>query len=168
MLLARYQENFMKLVILMISLFLPIFGHATFIPSPLISCNSSKAFNAGYSFTVQEAANGHYFGKLSQLTYGDSQSLGEERINITVNKEDGVCRLEITQSNDRDRNGLNLKIRASNAGGRNTGKLNIKIDGRPINSLFKDMNCYIDQMTLNKLCEPNFNGGIYQQNSGTR
>jgi hypothetical protein len=132
---------------------------ADYLPGDLISCyTSGQISDSGYSFTVA-LADGRYMGSLSMNSFSGPRPLGTEEIVIQpLNVRAGKCGLRITQRNDHDRNNLRLEM-SQGPDVDYTGSLSFKLDGRLSGSAVK---CTVDQITYNRICKPNFSGGIYQ------
>jgi hypothetical protein len=152
----------MKSILVVLSLFVPGLAQATWAPSPVVTCHASEIYDAGYGITIYDSANGGYVGELSENSYAGPRPLGTEELNIKAIRENGSCRLQITQVNDVDNNDMVINIQAHKAGGGNYGKIQIKFKGEPIDDMFSKLSCHIGQNTFNKLCKPNYDSAIYQ------
>jgi hypothetical protein len=152
----------MKTIFFILSIMIPGLAQATWAPSPAITCSAAEIYDAGYGITIFDSANGGYFGELSANSLSGGRSLGTEDLNIKAIRENGSCRLQITQVNDVDGNDMLIEIQAAQAGGRNHGKINMKLNGQPIEDMFSKLSCYIAQSTFNSLCKPSYDGGIYE------
>ena len=157
----------MKYLALIFSLVAPVLSHATFIAGPAISCSPSKVFDAGLSLVVTEGDHG-FVGELYQNSYSGPKSLGTEKVLIEVRKDDGPCRLKISQENDVDGNEMEVEVQASQSGGRNFSKLDMILNGQRIDPLYSEMHCYIEHMTFNKLCNPSYDGALHQQSNAQK
>ena len=151
--------------LLFILSFFSVPAHATFIADPqVVDCGpAGMVSDAGYFLKIGEFGGGGFMGSFSRMTNRGLRGLGDEPLNIATVREEGVCKLKITQVNDRDGNELDLKIGPIGTNGRHLGRMFMKMDGHPIPEPFRNVSCSVAPNLYSRYCPTTHGGTIYQE-----